>query len=374
MANYAIFRAAKLKTHADATNVLKEQMRADDYESKRADPSLSERNTMSATYEDAIKKFDELLPKKRRKNAVIGLNFVVSASQEFEDSETEKKFYEDARKFIGENFGEVVAWAIHRDETATHMQVVSIPLVDGKLNARKLIGGDKHRMEQIQTAFYEEVGKKYGLERGQEKSQATHKTVEEKHRAEEAEIQKKREQAEAELQKAKKMSADAFIKAAELISAKYQMAEEKNALDKRKEALESLETKLNDKELEINEKGRKVTGWVNHAKENSLEILHEVEKSEENRFYFPAKPFEFFQKVKACVTGAWALVKGLTDENENLKTRLKSWRSLSPSKLEEIAGKMKAHGCENYEQLEEYENNQKREAKKQKDKEQVRGR
>ena len=35
---------------------------------------------------------------------------------------------------------------------------------------------------------------------------------------------------------------------------------------------------------------------------------------------------------------------------------------------------MKAHGCENYEQLEEYENNQKREAKKQKDKEQVRGR
>lgn len=189
--NYCIFRSAKLKTHQDVVNVLKEQQRAADYDSKRADKSRSDQNSYSSDYEKALKKYDSLLPKNVRKNAVVGLNFVVSTSQEFQKKADEKEFYAKAREFIGENFGEVVAWAIHRDETSTHMQVVTIPLVKGKLNARALIGGSKNRMNEIQTEFFNKVGKEFGLERGKENSTARHQTVEQYHRQQQKKLDEK---------------------------------------------------------------------------------------------------------------------------------------------------------------------------------------
>jgi len=38
------------------------------------------------------------------------------------------------------------------------------------------LGGSK-KLSEMQTDFANKVGKKYGLERGEEKSQATHKTI-----------------------------------------------------------------------------------------------------------------------------------------------------------------------------------------------------
>lgn len=202
--NYFIFRAGKLKSHQDVVNVLKEQHRADDYESHRADKTQSHKNEYSANYQRAIETFDELLPKKRRKNAVVGLNFVVSTSQEFSSKAEESAFYGQAINYISQNFGRVVGWAIHRDETSTHLQCVTIPLVDGKLNARELLGGDKHRMSAIQTDFYNKVGKEFGLKRGKDvaETKAVHKTVEQKHREQEkalAEREKRLSEREKEL-------------------------------------------------------------------------------------------------------------------------------------------------------------------------------
>lgn len=182
--NYCIFRTEKLKTSGDVSKVLQEQQRHKDYDSKRADKEKSYLNIYSGTFEDSLKKYLELLPNNRRKNAVVGLNFLVTTSEEFKSAEDEKKYYENARNFISENFGVIVGWAIHKDETSTHMQVVTIPLVDGKLNARALIGGDKNRMRQIQSDFFNEVGAPAGLSRGLEGSQTVHKTVEEKIRIE----------------------------------------------------------------------------------------------------------------------------------------------------------------------------------------------
>lgn len=191
--NYFIFRTAKLKTHQDVTNVLKEQHRAEDYESHRADATQSYKNEYSSNYENAMQKFDELLPKKRRKNAVVGLNFIVTTSEEFSTKAEELAFYDKSIKYISKNFGRVVGWAIHRDETSTHLQCVTIPLVDGKLNARQLIGGDRNRMKRIQTDFYETVGKEFGLKRGVDvaETKAVHKTVEQKHREKEKELQQR---------------------------------------------------------------------------------------------------------------------------------------------------------------------------------------
>ncbi|MBQ1284430.1 MAG: sodium ion-translocating decarboxylase subunit beta, partial [Clostridia bacterium] len=92
-----------------------------DYNSHRADKTQSHKNEYSSSYENAMQKFDELLPKKRRKNAVVGLNFIVTTSEEFSSKAEELAFYDQARNYISKNFGRVVGWAIHRDETSTHL-------------------------------------------------------------------------------------------------------------------------------------------------------------------------------------------------------------------------------------------------------------
>ena len=195
--NYIIMRNQKLKSVGAVKNVLAEQMPSELDEkrkSPRADSSRTHQNTNSGTLEEAFDTYLELLPEKRRKNAVIGAMQLISTSEEFETEEEEEEFYKKAREFVEKNFGKIVGWSIHRDETSTHMQCVTIPLVDGKLNARKLFGGNKHKMEQLQTDFYNEVGKQFGLARGEPKAKtkAIHKTVEEFHREKILELQEQK--------------------------------------------------------------------------------------------------------------------------------------------------------------------------------------
>lgn len=190
-------RNQKLKSVGAVKNVLAEQLPSEIDEkrkSPRADSSRTHQNTNSGTLEDAFYSYLELLPEKRRKNAVIGAMQLISTSEEFETEEEEEEFYKKAREFVEKNFGKIVGWSIHRDETSTHMQCVTIPLVDGKLNARKLFGGNKHKMEQLQTDFYNEVGKQFGLARGEPKAKtkAIHKTVEEFHREKFLELQEEK--------------------------------------------------------------------------------------------------------------------------------------------------------------------------------------
>lgn len=221
--NYCIFRLEKLKSSSDVCNVLKEQHRSEDYESERADKEKSHLNLYSDNFENSFEKFKELLPKKRRKNAVVALNFLVTTSEEFESEAAEIMYYTKAVEFIGKNFGTVVGWAIHKDETSTHLQAVTIPLVDGKLNARELVGGSKNRMREIQNSFFLEVGEPFGLLRGVEGSKAVHQTVEQKIRKEREELRKQTE----ELQEQK----EAFEKEKEALqSQKQSLIEEQAAL------------------------------------------------------------------------------------------------------------------------------------------------
>ena len=193
--NYCFIHSEKLNSVKDVHMVLNEQQGR---RSARADTTLTHLNTTSGSYEEAKAVYDDLLAKvprcastgELRKNAVYGLNFVVHASLDFEGSEA---YYAEAREFIAKRYGKIVGWAIHRDETQVHMQVVTIPLDEkGHLNARKLIGGTKHRQREMQNSFYAEVGKKYGLARGElVESPQKHKTVEEFHRQREQKLAKR---------------------------------------------------------------------------------------------------------------------------------------------------------------------------------------
>lgn len=62
---------------------------------------------------------------------------------------------------------------MHLDETIPHMHLNLIPITpDGRLCSKNLF--DKPKLQQLQTDFYEAVGKKYGLQRGKEGNQAKH--------------------------------------------------------------------------------------------------------------------------------------------------------------------------------------------------------
>lgn len=106
---------------------------------------------------------------KTRSNSVVALDAIYTASGEFfkgKSNEECNQYFRDCLEFHQRKFGHVISAVIHYDETTPHMHILSVPLTqDGRLSAREIIG-NRTKMSQMQTAFYEQVGRDYGLARG----------------------------------------------------------------------------------------------------------------------------------------------------------------------------------------------------------------
>lgn len=106
---------------------------------------------------------------KTRSNSVVALDAIYTASGDFfKDKSTEEcnRYFKDCLQFHQKKFGHVISAIVHYDETTPHLHILSVPLTqDGRLSAREIIG-NRTKMSQMQTAFYEQVGRDYGLERG----------------------------------------------------------------------------------------------------------------------------------------------------------------------------------------------------------------
>ena len=121
---------------------------------------------------------------KKRKDSVLLIDSIYTASPEAIsgwDRETLENYFKDCLEFHKRHYGLIINAVIHLDETTPHLHIDDIPLLqkeDGswKLSAKEIIG-NRAKMSKTQSAFYEEVGKKYGLERGEEKSLKVHKEV-----------------------------------------------------------------------------------------------------------------------------------------------------------------------------------------------------
>jgi len=138
---------------------------------KNADPELSQYNYCPFSTEESLKRFKGILPEKVRKNAVIAIETVITASPEWFEKATSaerKEFFGQSEDWVRKFFGNenVLNVAIHRDEKTPHMHVIAMPIVDGKLNAKALIGGTKYRMRDLQDDFYASLSEKLGLDRG----------------------------------------------------------------------------------------------------------------------------------------------------------------------------------------------------------------
>ena len=178
----AIFRTQKLKSTRSVSGCLKHNFR--DIKTPNADLNKLDQNEVLAgpkTAQEAMESYTGELPDKIRKNAVMAIECLATASPEFFETatpETQKQFFADSLKFIEDRFGKenIISAVVHRDESTPHLQTLVIPLVNGKLNARELIGGSKHELSRLQTEYHSRV-EHHGLERGQIKSKAHHNTI-----------------------------------------------------------------------------------------------------------------------------------------------------------------------------------------------------
>jgi len=184
MASYAVLRIAKVKTmgHVAGLGVHIERER----ETRNADEERRAQNERLAGTGDWCADVERRLADAPtiRKNAVLAIEHVMTASPEFFAAGDERRVeaWRDASMaWLRETYGErnVVAAVLHRDELTPHIQALVVPIDDhGRLNARGFIGGERGRLSELQDSYHEAVGR-LGLERGVRGSVADYQTVKE---------------------------------------------------------------------------------------------------------------------------------------------------------------------------------------------------
>lgn len=179
--SYAIMRCKKLATIGSVASSLKHAYR--ERETANADPERTPENEhrLASNTDEAMGKLRELLPEKRRKDAVLAVEYFLGASPEWwkqASQEQQQQFFDQAQDWLVDKYGadRVITASIHRDETSPHMTAFVVPLTkDGRLSAKEFIG-NKAQMSLDQTTFAERM-RDLGLERGLEGSKARHTTI-----------------------------------------------------------------------------------------------------------------------------------------------------------------------------------------------------
>lgn len=166
----------------DVAPIEKENERDENYEA--SNPQIDSERTRNnyrftpyfgKTYTEFINGRIKELGLSPRKDAVVMNSFVLGSDKQFFDGLTKVEqynFFSDCYKFFAERYVEenIIAAVVHNDETTPHMHLNLMPVTkDGRLCSKQLF--DKSQLQKLQTDFYEEVGKKYGLQRGKEGSQ-----------------------------------------------------------------------------------------------------------------------------------------------------------------------------------------------------------
>ena len=169
----------------DVAPIEKENERDENYEA--SNPQIDSKRTRNnyrftpyfgKTYTECINGRIKELGLSPRKDAVVMNSFVLGSDKQFFDGLAKVEqynFFSDCYKFFAARYGEenIIAAVVHNDETTPHMHLNLMPVTkDGRLCSKQLF--DKPQLQKLQTDFYEEVGKKYGLERGKEGSQKKH--------------------------------------------------------------------------------------------------------------------------------------------------------------------------------------------------------
>ena len=168
---FCIMRTEKRK-RTDLGGIQRENTRTATEYNNRVNPGMDVFNVTLKESSNWLQDIDNEIKAagaKSRSNSVLALDTIYTASPEFFQGKanTENdKFFQDCLKFHESRFGHIISAVVHYDETTPHLHVISVPLTkDNRLSARDVIG-NKSKMSKTQDAFFEQVGRGYGLERG----------------------------------------------------------------------------------------------------------------------------------------------------------------------------------------------------------------
>ena len=195
---FAILRLEKIKSLRHLKARSDHNNRTDPRGVEHADPSRPP--TLLAGRADAGEAWQErtaslgIDPAKLRPDAVLGIEFVASASPSFWATATEEqrtRWTDETMRFLGEQVGgadNILSAHLHDDETTPHIQLLAIPAVrkpmkkrgrprkgqapaeasaepSWTLSARDLVGGTSHRLVEMQDDYAKRV-EPLGLHRG----------------------------------------------------------------------------------------------------------------------------------------------------------------------------------------------------------------
>lgn len=178
---FAIMRCKKLKGAGSVSASLAHCFR--ERETFNADENQTPLNVNFAatSVAEAKQKLADLLPTKRRKDAVLAVEYLMTASPDWwknASSEQQDVFFKKSYAWLAKKYGadRIVVASVHRDETSPHLSAFVVPLTqDGRLSAREFIG-DRAKMSLDQTTYAQAV-QELGLERGVMGSRAKHQTI-----------------------------------------------------------------------------------------------------------------------------------------------------------------------------------------------------
>ncbi len=184
-----ILRVAKITSQGSATGKTSHNYRL--AEVPNADPKRGHLNEEYLNEGEkniwtlANERIQEMGIKGVRKDAVRGMEFLITASPDTFERDTNGLIKEDYRDsgwlqdnfmFLGEKYGEnLVAFTLHQDEKTPHIHAIVVPITDdGRLSAKELF--NPMSLKKLQTEYAQAMSK-YGLERGIEGSRARHQTM-----------------------------------------------------------------------------------------------------------------------------------------------------------------------------------------------------
>ena len=175
-----VVRFEKVKTAVDVVGLEKHDRRERRYSNSNPDIDFgrTERNYFLLDKEMSVnEKIDRRISegytggKKIRKDAVRAFSAIFSSDGEFfKDMPVNKQhdFFNDCLEWCNKRYGKenIVSAVVHMDEATPHLHVMGVPLTtDGGYSYKAVFGG-RLDYQKLQDDFHEQVGSKWGLERG----------------------------------------------------------------------------------------------------------------------------------------------------------------------------------------------------------------
>lgn len=315
------------------------------HSNKDIDPSRSHLNyeltnrDKTQTYHKQIKEHineNRISSRGIRKDAVLCNEWVITSDKTFFESldqEQTKKFFESAKNYFAEKYGEAnIAYAsVHLDESTLHMHLGIVPMKDGKLSSKALFG-NREKLREIQDELPKYLNKQgYNLQRGEVDSKKKHLKTEEF--KEKQKILKK---------------ADETIdrKNSEIDKAKNQLNNLQNDIDNKKQALSELENKewetvgtLERYEKEIKELSNLKTDLteLDNFNLDNLQKNNLIKRTFDGKLKMDKETFEkLYHTAKKNISDNTNLkqeLNKLQSENNRLSRNLLSYRKTSDENL-----------------------------------------